>query len=190
MACENLIKGLTAFDCVDAHGGTTGRVILLNFSDIDQATVSIENGAVKSLGVTKKGVVFQGGPNNSNVGSFSFTPGTYGGGSYSHTVEMRDFKGGPDAYVFLKQLKNSSVVAIVETKFKGSAGECKYTIYGLESGLVLTTDEGTTEMSDGVLATLSIATGDGSSEPNRPINFFTGDLKTTQEAINDLISAS
>lgn len=190
MACENILKGLSAFDCNTPFGGTTGRVILMNYDDIDRTALTIASGQVTALALKsdKKGVAFEGAGNNANIGSFTFTQGTYGGGTYVHQLELRDFKGGADAYNFLEGLKQNNVVAIVETKYQGENGECAYTIYGLNTGMRLSGHEGTTEFSDGVISTFTLATDENSPEPMPPINLYKTDYATTQTLVNSLIN--
>ncbi len=192
MACENILKGLKAFDCETAFGGTTGRVILINYDDINRSSVTITDGNVSALTLAtgKKGVVFEGATNNANIGSFSFSQGTYGSGNYTHTLELRDFKGGANAYSFLQGLKTNNVVAIVETKYKGDNGECAYTVYGLNCGLQLSAHEGTTEFSDGVISTITLSTSESSPEPMQPINIFKTDYATTKTLIESLVTAT
>lgn len=190
--CENILKGLSAFDCNTPFGGTTGKVILINYDDIDRTALSIAEGNVTALALKtgKKGVVFEGAGNNANIGSFSFSQGTYGGGTYIHTLELRDFKGGADAYNFLEGLKQNNVVAIVETKYKGDDNKSAFTIYGLETGMRLSAHEGTTEFSDGVISTFTLASDENSPEPMPPINLLKTDYTTTQTLINSLIAVA
>ncbi len=192
MACENILKGLSAFDCDTPYGGTTGKVILVNYDDIKRDTLTITEGKLTALALNtgKKGVAFEGAGNNANIGSFTFSQGTYGGGTYTHQLELRDFKGGADAYQFLEGLKQNNVVAIVETKYKGENNASAFTVYGLQAGMRLSGHEGTTEFSDGVISTFTLATDENSPEPMPPITLFATSYEATQTLVNGLTTTA
>lgn len=190
--CSQLAQDFMGKTCEQPIAGTNSQVILINYDDINRSTIVKTNGIVSALSLNtgKKGYSFTNTDGNANIGSFTFNPQTYTGGSYVHTVSLKDFIGNADAYKFVSQLKASKVVAIIENRFKGDTAERKYTIYGLEAGLKLKADSGTTELSDGIVATIELSSSDNCQEPNRPINLFVTDESATDTMVKGLLIAA
>lgn len=189
--CNELNKDfLSSADCYLPKGGLSKRVILINFADIDFSNVTIADGQVTAFALKsgKRGYEFTS-KEDSQVASFTMERGTYVA-TYSHSVTLRDFAGGKDGYLFTQQLANSRVVAIVENIDWGANKQSKYTIYGLEAGMMMTSDTGTTDREDGVFATIELTTSERSMEATRPIDLFTTSIDATDTLVNGLIATT
>jgi len=190
MSCVDLTKGLVANTCEQPIGGSNGRVILMNFDDIDRAALTVASGQCTALSLKsgKKGYAFTG-KDDANIGSFTYSKGKYFG-SYEHKITLSDFVGGAEAYEFVHQVANARLVALVQNRDIGVAGAKKYTLYGLEAGLVMNADSGTTEMTDSVIGAIELTSSENSKEPNRPINLYKTDEATTDTLVEGLIATT
>lgn len=191
MACDKITKDFIASaECHNMTGGLRKRVILINYDDIDRDKLTVTNGVCSSIKLknTAKAFAFTG-SEDANVGSFTYARGKYVG-MYEHKVALKDFVGGKGGYAFTEELKNSRVVAIVENVDYGADKDQKYTIYGLNAGMVMSADSGTTEMADNVVADIEIHSTDTSKEPNRPINLYATDLTSTDTMVNGLLTTA
>lgn len=186
--CSILATGLDASNgCNQPIGGTASDVILMNYDDINRTLLVKASGAVTDLILksTKVAYKFET-TEDANTGSFTFAKGRFFG-MYDHSVVMRDFVGNKAAHVFLDSLKGARVVAIVENKHRGTNGESKYKIYGLDAGLILTGDTGTTELTDGIIGEITLASSEMSKEPSRPICLYDTSEVTTDAIIAALL---
>lgn len=138
--CDALTADIL-YDCANPPvGGVNDRLILLNFSDLQNATITydgtnpliVEN-IVLASGI--QGYVFEG-LNNSNEPRVAMVKGRYVNG-YDHEVRFKCFENSPVAKAQLTKLDGAQVVAIVQNNRKGSSGNSAFEIYGLQTGLRL-----------------------------------------------------
>lgn len=173
-----------------ALAGTSGRVILLSFTDINRAKSTVANNVISTIVLKSgaKGYEVDSLP-NAVVGDTPATVGTYFT-TFQHTLTVRLFKKSEAAKKFINQLPTARVVAIVENNERGAKGEVKYEVYGWNSGLTLTELTGSTEMTDGVAYQVSLGSSSVAQEKTVPMSFFNTDETTTDEAVEALLGAA
>lgn len=170
-----------------AIAGTTARVILLSYSDVDKSKSVVTDNVISSLllkaGAT--GYEVDSLP-NATVGSDTINAGTYLK-THQHNVVVRIFKKSEAAKKFVNGLTNARVIAIVENNDTGVDGDTKYEVYGWDSGLELTEITVTTEMTDGVAYQVTLANGTIAQEGSLPMSLFNKDEKTTDLMVDGLL---
>lgn len=188
MDCSKLTVGVALTDCTFATPGTAGRVILINYSDIDRSKTVVTKNVITTLALVSgaKGFEVQSLP-NAPVGSDSINAGTYIN-SHSHSVQVRLFKKSEAAKVFVNDVTNAKIVALVENNDRGNAGDTKYEIYGFESGLHISELTAGTDMSDNVVYDLTLSSKDGATESSLPKSFFSESEQATDAAVAGLIA--
>lgn len=168
--------------------GTTARVILINYSDIDKAKSVVTDNVISSL-ILKAGATGYEVDSlpNATVGSDTINAGTYLK-THQHNVVVRIFKKSEAAKKFVNGLTNARVIAIVENNDTGDNGNTKYEVYGWDSGLELTEITVTTEMTDGVAYQVTLANGTIAQEGSLPMSLFNTDEKTTDLMVDGLLA--
>jgi len=170
-----------------AIAGTTARVILLSYSDVDKSKSVVTDNVISSL-ILKAGVTGYEVDSlpNATVGSDTINAGTYLK-THQHNVVVRIFKKSEAAKKFVNGLTNARVIAIVENNDTGDNGDTKYEVYGWDSGLELTEITVTTEMTDGVAYQVTLANGTIAQEGSLPMSLFNTDEKTTDLMVEGLL---
>lgn len=170
-----------------AIAGTTARVILLSYSDVDKSKSVVTDNVISSL-ILKAGATGYEVDSlpNATVGSDTINAGTYLK-THQHNVVVRIFKKSEAAKKFVNGLTNARVIAIVENNDTGNNGDTKYEVYGWDSGLELTEITVTTEMTDGVAYQVTLANGTIAQEGSLPMSLFTTDEKTTDLMVDGLL---
>jgi hypothetical protein len=168
--------------------GTTARVILISYSDIDKAKSVVTDHVISSL-ILKAGATGYEVDSlpNATVGSDTINAGTYLK-THQHNVVVRIFKKSEAAKKFVNGLTNARVIAIVENNDTGDNGDTKYEVYGWDSGLELTEITVTTEMTDGVAYQVTLANGTIAQEGSLPMSLFNTDEKTTDLMVDGLLA--
>lgn len=191
--CSKIQLGFEMDSCEDtALAGTAGRILLINYSDVDRALSKMsatDPNVVESL-VLKTGAVayeVDSMPGSAVLGESGLVVGTYKSG-FSHSVTGRIFKKNEDAKSFINQLPNALVIALVENKNLGDDGDTKYELYGWGAGLRLTEHTGSTDMPDDAPYTFVLATPENTREPSLPPSFFDTDMATTDAAVDALLT--
>lgn len=171
-----------------AIAGTTARVILLSYSDVDKSKSVVTNNVISSL-ILKAGATGYEVDSlpNATVGSDTINAGTYLK-THQHNVVVRIFKKSEAAKKFVNGLTNARVIAIVENNDTGDKGDTKYEVYGWDSGLELTEITVTTEMTDGVAYQVTLANGTIAQEGSLPMSLFNTDEKTTDLMVDGLLA--
>jgi hypothetical protein len=171
-----------------AIAGTTARVILLSYSDIDKSKSVVTDNVISSL-ILKAGATGYEVDSlpNATVGSDTINAGTYLK-THQHNVVVRIFKKSEAAKKFVNGLTNARVIAIVENNDTGDNGDTKYEVYGWDSGLELTEITVTTEMTDGVAYQVTLANGTIAQEGSLPMSLFNTDEKTTDLMVDGLLA--
>jgi hypothetical protein len=171
-----------------AIAGTTARVILLSYSDVDKSKSVVTDNVISSL-ILKAGATGYEVDSlpNATVGSDTINAGTYLK-THQHNVVVRIFKKSEAAKKFVNGLTNARVIAIVENNDTGDKGDTKYEVYGWDSGLELTEITVTTEMTDGVAYQVTLANGTIAQEGSLPMSLFNTDEKTTDLMVDGLLA--
>lgn len=171
-----------------AIAGTTARVILISYSDVDKSKSVVSDNVISSL-ILKAGATGYEVDSlpNATVGSDTINAGTYLK-THQHNVVVRIFKKSEAAKKFVNGLTNARVIAIVENNDTGDNGDTKYEVYGWDSGLELTEITVTTEMTDGVAYQVTLANGTIAQEGSLPMSLFNTDEKTTDLMVDGLLA--
>lgn len=171
-----------------AIAGTTARVILLSYSDVDKSKSVVTDNVISSL-ILKAGATGYEVDSlpNATVGSDTINAGTYLK-THQHNVVVRIFKKSEAAKKFVNGLANARVIAIVENNDTGDNGDTKYEVYGWDSGLELTEITVTTEMTDGVAYQVTLANGTIAQEGSLPMSLFNTDEATTDLMVDGLLA--
>lgn len=187
--CSKIKTGFTNQVCgKPAIAGTTARVILLSYSDVDKSKSVVTDNVISSL-ILKAGATGYEVDSlpNATVGSDTINAGTYLK-THQHNVVVRIFKKSEAAKKFVNGLTNARVIAIVENNDTGNNGDTKYEVYGWDSGLELTEITVTTEMTDGVAYQVTLANGTLAQEGSLPMSLFNMDEKTTDLMVDGLLA--
>lgn len=171
-----------------AIAGTTARVILLSYSEVDKSKSVVTDNVISSL-ILKAGATGYEVDSlpNATVGSDTINAGTYLK-THQHNVVVRIFKKSEAAKKFVNGLTNARVIAIVENNDTGDNGDTKYEVYGWDSGLELTEITVTTEMTDGVAYQVTLANGTIAQEGSLPMSLFNTDEATTDLMVDGLLA--
>lgn len=171
-----------------AIAGTTARVILISYSDVDKSKSVVTDNIISSL-ILKAGATGYEVDSlpNATVGSDTINAGTYLK-THQHNVVVRIFKKSEAAKKFVNGLTNARVIAIVENNDTGDDGDTKYEVYGWDSGLELTEITVTTEMTDGVAYQVTLANGTIAQEGSLPMSLFNTDEKATDLMVDGLLT--
>lgn len=186
--CSKIKTGFTNQVCgKPAIAGTTARVILLSYSDVDKSKSVVTDNVISSfiLKAGATGYEVDSLP-NATVGSDTINAGTYLK-THQHNVVVRIFKKSEAAKKFVNGLTNARVIAIVENNDTGDNGDTKYEVYGWDSGLELTEITVTTEMTDGVAYQVTLANGTIAQEGSLPMSLFNTDEETTDLMVEGLL---
>lgn len=187
--CSKIKTGFANQVCgKPAIAGTTARVILLSYSDVDKSKSVVTDNVISSL-ILKAGATGYEVDSlpNATVGSDTINAGTYLK-THQHNVVVRIFKKSEAAKKFVNGLTNARVIAIVENNDTGDNGDTKYEVYGWDSGLELTEITVTTEMTDGVAYQVTLANGTIAQEGSLPMSLFDTDEATTDLMVNGLLT--
>lgn len=189
--CSKIKTGFTNQVCgKPAIAGTTARVILISYSDVDKSKSVVSDNVISSL-ILKAGATGYEVDSlpNATVGSDTINAGTYLK-THQHNVVVRIFKKSEAAKKFVNGLTNARVIAIVENNDPGDNGDTKYEVYGWDSGLELTEITVTTEMTDGVAYQVTLANGTIAQEGSLPMSLFNTDEATTDLMVEGLLTGS
>ena len=187
--CSKIKTGFTNQVCgKPAIAGTTARVILLSYSDVDKSKSVVTDNVISSL-ILKAGATGYEVDSlpNATDGSDTINAGTYLK-THQHNVVVRIFKKSEAAKKFVNGLTNARVIAIVENNDTGDNGDTKYEVYGWDSGLELTEITVTTEMTDGVGYQVTLANGTIAQEGSLPMSLFNTDEATTDLMVDGLLA--
>ena len=187
--CSKIKTGFINQGCgKPAIAGTTARVILLSYSDVDKSKSVVTDNVISSLILKASATGYEvDSLPNATVGSDTINAGTYLK-THQHSVVVRIFKKSEAAKKFVNGLTNARVIAIVENNDTGDDGDTKYEVYGWDSGLELTEITVTTEMTDGVAYQVTLANGTIAQEGSLPMSLFNTDEETTDLMVDGLLA--
>ena len=189
MDLSQITAGLVAVSAArSAIAGTGSKVYLLSYTDINKATSVVTANVISSIVMqaTKKGYIFET-LDNSFDGSSDLVKGPYYS-DFDHKLPLRIFTKTQAAKAFVESLKLARVVAIVENKEIGAAGELKYECYGWDAGLELTSMKTSTAMADKVVFELELGSGSKSKETSLPKSVFITSVTATETMLSGLIA--
>jgi hypothetical protein len=189
--CSKISVGFTNADCeATAISGTSSRVILISYSDINRGASTVENNIISDLSLKTGAKAYEvDSLPDATIGTDEINAGTYTN-SHTHSVQVRIFKKSEAAKKFINGLTNALIIAIVENKDRGEAGDTKYEVYGWESGLSISALTASTEVTDGVAYDVTLSTNDSGRENSLPKSFFKTSEDATDAAIESLLSSA
>lgn len=185
ISCGNIKTSVIAAACGKAvSGGTEAKVYLVNYADVDKAnsTKDPNNSQVINVldlvdgkrlyGFTSKA--------KATVGTATFNRGTYFD-NFDHSVQIRAFARNQETKDFLNNLVGARVMVIVENVDDGAYTigadgqvvddpdqSTKCELYGWDSGLTVSEMPWSTEISDGVVFSVTLASDDNNKEGALP----------------------
>ena len=188
--CGQITSNLTANCTNPLQPGAEVTLTLINREDwIDAAiTYNGSNTEVIENVVLASGIVAYTyiGVNKSLVPKYELIKGAYSE-LYNHEINLKIFDVTPTAKAQLELLAKGQVVAIVQNKYRGTAGNAAYEVYGADSGLVCTQlirEISSTDTSGAF--DIILKSDEGSLEPHMPNTFFITDYATTKAVVDGL----
>jgi len=189
MDCSTITAGLVAANCArNSVPGTGSKVYLLSYADINKSTSVVTANVISSIimQATKKGYIFET-LDNSVDGTCDLVKGTYYS-DFDQKLALRIFSKTQAAKAFVESLKLARVVAIVQNKEIGAAGEIQYECYGWDSGLELMTSKAPTVMTDKIVYDLELGSGAKSKETSLPKSVFITSTTVTEAMLAGLVA--
>jgi hypothetical protein len=189
MDCSEITAGLVAANCARSSvPGTGSKVYLLSYSDVNRITSTVTANVISSIlmQATKKGYIFET-IDNSVTGDTALVKGTYYS-DFDQSLMCRVFAKTQASKAFVESLKLARLVAIVENKETGTAGEIKYEAYGWDSGLELMEMKSNTNMADKVVYEFKLGSGAKAKETSLPKSVFITSIAATETMLAGLIA--
>ena len=191
MDCAKLTAGLVAAICDKPPvAGTLGRVILINYSDIDRTLSTVTDYLITSL-VLKTGktaYAFES-LDDAVLASSTLSKGKYFS-QWDQSITLRIFTKSQLAKDFMETLKLAKIVAIVENKDFGGDGKARYEAYGWDTGLELNEGSTTSEYQDNTVYLAVLGTDETSKEATLPKSVFKTDAQQTELMIEGLLTVT
>ncbi|KQC33408.1 hypothetical protein AAU57_08835 [Nonlabens sp. YIK11] len=191
MNCNNKITADILQDCADLpkKGLAGSKAVIVNYYDIDQTATTVSGSTVTNLELVSgaSGLQLEWFKDLASTNS-TFAANTEDIDGFTHSFLSRISNTSAESAERANELKNSRVVMVVETKYKGADNADAYKIYGFENGLVLS--EMTTnsnENSSSILFTL--ASGEGEVEQYPYLVLNEGDYATNKASYDSLFAA-
>ena len=189
MDLSQITAGLVAVSASrNSIAGTGSKVYLLSFTDVNKTSSTVTNNVISAIVMqaTKKGYVFET-LDNSVDGACDLVKGAYYS-DFDQKLSLRIFSKTQAAKAFVESMKLARVIAIVENKELGAAGEIKYEAYGWDSGLELMTMKSATLMADKVVYDLELGSGAKSKETSLPKSVYITSVTATESMLAGLIA--
>ncbi len=189
MNCAELTKGLIADACKRAVSGLNGRILLMNYADIDRTATTELDGVVEALQL-KEGKYAQAFEfkDTTLVAEHNLVKEAYLP-TWEHIINAKILAKTQEAKNALEVLSKAKVVAIVENKEQGADGSVKYEMYGYDAGMELTESNNTTAFADGVVYNIKLASPANEKESSLPRTIFKTSAATTDTMIEGLLQA-
>lgn len=190
MSCANGIFADIINDCEKSPvGGTEVDIILLNRADISAVTYNSTNKHIVediALKTGKQGFKHTGFKKSINAGHELVVTENMPD-RFKHSLSILAW--GIDGAT-IKALDNlADLVAIVEMKNKGNAGDGAFQIYGLETGLHKATDARKVNDNMGTRA-IELTTNDGEAATVSYHSFYKTSYAVTKGLVDDLLSVA
>lgn len=187
--CGKISANAMLAKCGASTPAVKGRIILMNFDDIDVAGSTVTDGVLSALVMKNnaKGYAWETHDRAVEVNS-PLAPKTYYN-VFEHNLVVRVFDKTQEIKDQINALAYGRVVAIVENRSNANA-ETHYEVYGWDSGLIMTAQDSPSTDGDGVIYTITLNSDENSQESQLPLSFYTGDLATTETAIEALLATA
>jgi hypothetical protein len=190
MACDGLLSADILFDCDNPPvGGIEVNVLLVNSADIDRASVTFDpTNKIKmtnfQLKAAKTGFVIQGVKQVQKANSELVVKET-GVNKHKHTFTGIALNCSAANKLQLQNMsENGSLVAIVETKWKGEANADAFTVLGYSAGLEMATMTWGTAENDGSIM-FTLASLANYEEPTLPLTLLETSYALTKTAFDN-----
>lgn len=190
MSCGTITANVLR-DCDNVpYSGVESRFVLLNRADIDTITYDVSNKHIVSnltLAVSKTGFAYDG-IKTSTRPSFEMIQRPYDN-VFRHILTFLIFDNDGAIKQEIFNMTKGDIVAIVENKHKGDAGEAAYEIYGLSQGLQASaTTRDPNNQDTGGAYEITLQSLDESLEPRLPASLYDTDYATTQTLFETLFT--
>lgn len=189
MACGLLSSGLTLSCTNKLVGGVSPNVWIANKDDIASWTVDGANALIVdaiTMKAAKAFYLFEG-KLKSTEPAARVVKGSYDN-TWEHEVKIRAFDISPATVKQVAAMKDSQVVVIVQNNTKGTGGNSKYDIYGLDAGMFIEALERLPQNADDAGAwNITFKTQEYARESNPPYRLFDTDEATTDAIIAGLV---
>lgn len=188
LTCAKLAANAALGSCRNGNVAISGEVIVINFDDWQNATITEANsvissivleGQAKAYRLTSKDRAFE--------ASYSMNRGTYDN-SLTHQVILRAFDNTQENKAAINALIHGRFVFIVK-RVDISNPETVYEVYGCQNGLTASASDGNSTDGDGVLNATTMASDDNARESELPTSVFSTDLAATKTMIDALVTA-
>lgn len=192
MTCGEISASVLLEACgKGAASGTEANVYLMNYADIDRdGEDSVVTGNVLSKLTMKAGKkIYQlQSKGRATTGTATFNRGTYFD-TFSHSVVLRAFTKNQETKDFMNNLaKGARLVVIVENIDYGKNGDTKFEVYGWDSGLTLSELAPSTDLTDNVTYSATLASDDNSKESQLPLSYFKGTYDATLTELQGMLA--
>lgn len=188
-ACGNITAGLTLSCTNKLVGGVNARIYIANKDEIASWTVDGTNSYIVdaiTMASTKTFFEFEG-KLKSVEPACRVVKGTYDN-TWEHEVKFRAFDISPTVLKQIANMKDGRFVVIIENNSKGTSGNSKYDIYGLQAGLYCESIERIPQNADDAGAwNVTLKTQEYARETSPTLRFFKTDEATTDAAIVALV---
>lgn len=186
--CAKIASSLVLAACVSAAVGLESSIYIVNFDDIDRASSTVTGNVISSLVLNTgaNGYKYESAKNAIEANS-PLNKGTYLN-RFDHNIVFRVFSKTQSIKDELGKLAQARVVVIVENLNSGS-DETHFEVYGWDAGLEMTDFQAATTDGDGVVATVTLNSGDNAKESDLPKSFYSTSLATTRAALEALLPA-
>ncbi|MFJ1490761.1 hypothetical protein [Capnocytophaga canis] len=179
------------FDCADKpSAGIEQEVVLINREDIDWAGTTKNGNTVTSLTLKsgKSGYKVKGMKKHLTFDSKPVIDEGING--FKHTFHFRVYKNSAEDYEQIDSIfAGANLVAIVERTQKGAQAKNAFEILGLNLGMEASGDSGGLVVSENEGTFLiSIATPDGTKEPNSIMKWLETDYATTKAKFDNKLA--
>jgi len=186
MAACGLISAGISLSCANKlTGGVSPSVWLANKDDIASWTKDGSNDMIVDLitmVATKKFYLIEGKLKSAEPAA-RVVKGTYDN-TWEHELKIRIFDITPATLLQIQAMKDSQIVAIVKNNSKGTAGNTKYDIYGLDAGMFIEALERIPQnVEDAGAWNVTFKTQEYARESNAPYRLFDTDEATTDAII-------
>lgn len=191
--CAKLTASIALASCRTTNPALMGEVILIAFDDWQRAEVTYDstdtgvitgivlNSSAKGVKLTSHEKAFE--------GSYSMNKGTYAN-SFVHSLVLRAFDRKQEIKDAIDKIINGRFVAVVHNVDKSDV-KTAFEVFGAQNGLLASAVEGNSTDTDGVVATITLASDDAQRESKIPASFCVKasggyDYTATESAFNAL----
>lgn len=192
MPCGSISKNIIGAICAgNTIPGVAKRIILINFEDFQNATVTRSPqtpNVITELTLAKEAKGYSITTlDKANVSTVSLKQGTYSN-QFQHKLNTNIFVKSQAVKDQICDMLNGKYVAVVENNSMGAAGETKYELLGADSGLIIMEFESVSNNADGVIYAFALGQNDVMYENMLPCSIFKETFAETKAMIDGLVS--